>query len=124
MHTNKEITDRLVDIVFWPIPEIYNWMKRMNRANNNEWFTFREAEEGVINVYNHYVNCGASIHEVDPISKAIALAFALYGQWWAMVLPENYLDEVSKRWQQERQRAVFRREAKFVQALINNQGES
>jgi hypothetical protein len=87
---NLAVTDRIVEMVFSPDEEVAAWFNRIG-------FEAQQTGDEVL-LINPYLNFRTAIFEnMDPVSRAVALGFALAGMYWPKIFPD-LLKETNKEW--------------------------
>jgi len=92
---------RLAEISFLPIEDIYSFLCRMNQtADLFDRLELQNDSYPQILIHNKKVGLTTHIpYLIDPITRAVLLAQAIYGTYWTKALPD-YLVYVDQQWKE------------------------
>ena len=89
------LTQRVVELVFCPVGEVAAWFNRIGLEAT-------ERPDGVVVIKNPYLDFTTGIYDdLDPITRAVCLAWALTGYAWPQIFPD-LLKEVDKEWKRRK----------------------
>jgi hypothetical protein len=90
------ISDRIVTMTFQPAREIGDWLARTG-------LTVTVQNDGAVVIHNPYLNLTTAISDsLDPVSRAVTIAFALLGVAWPQICP-TLLTQVNREWRRQQQ---------------------
>ena len=90
------ISDRIVTMTFQPAREIGDWLAWIG-------LTVTVKHDGAVVIHNPYLKLTTAISDsLDPVSRAVTIAFALLGAAWPQICP-TLLPQVNREWRRQQQ---------------------
>lgn len=93
--TEDILTNRIVEMNFRPVAEIGDWLGRIGMEVTS-------VGDGSVRLHNPYLNFTTAISDsLDPVTRAVTLAFLLVGAAWPRLCPD-LLPRVNRVWRRHR----------------------